>query len=262
MSILPETLSVAARAGRLETYAAEQGVAVLFAAESGSRAWGFASADSDYDVRFVYARPIRAYLSVRPPRDTLTYLVDGDPFDAAGWDLFKALRLFQRGNGALSEWLYSPIVYADRDGFGAHLRWLLTLSLPARSLGHHYLALACAQRAAVTAAAPASRKRTLYALRPLFCARWIETHGTPPPTPLADTVAGIELTEAVRGALDVLVAAKRAASAESASAPVDAALAAFVADECERLEAAVPTWPQPRIDDAALDALAWEILKA
>ena len=40
-------------------------VRILLAVESGSRAWGFASTDSDYDVRFIYFRPEDEYSTPR-----------------------------------------------------------------------------------------------------------------------------------------------------------------------------------------------------
>jgi predicted nucleotidyltransferase len=87
-------------------------VRVLYAAESGSRAWGFASPDSDYDVRFIYAHRRDWYLGIGEPRDVIEAMLPGD-LDLAGWDLRKTLRLYLRGNYALNEWLDSPIVYAE-----------------------------------------------------------------------------------------------------------------------------------------------------
>lgn len=70
----------------------ESGVRVLLAVESGSRAWGFASPDSDYDVRFLYAHPRDWYVSVFEGRDVIEQMLPGD-LDVSGWDLRKALRL-------------------------------------------------------------------------------------------------------------------------------------------------------------------------
>ncbi len=108
------------------TAAAADGCRVLFAVESGSRAWGFASADSDFDVRFVYARPRDWYLSIdletRP--DTVERMLPGD-IDLSGWDVRKALGLFAKSNPPLLEWLDSPIVYADDGVFCNELKALL-----------------------------------------------------------------------------------------------------------------------------------------
>jgi len=85
---------------------------ILFAVESGSRAWGFSSSDSDYDVRFVYALPEREYMRLEQPKDNFE-LMDGD-LDISGWEIRKALNLMFKGNFTIREWLQSPIVYADR----------------------------------------------------------------------------------------------------------------------------------------------------
>ena len=88
----------------------EQNVTVLLAVESGSRAWGFASPDSDYDVRFIYLRPLEDYLRLDPPKDTICRQPD-EVLDISGWDLKKALPAFGKGNASVMEWCASPIVY-------------------------------------------------------------------------------------------------------------------------------------------------------
>jgi len=88
----------------------EHSVKILYAVESGSRAWGFESTDSDYDVRFIYANPKNWYLNILPKRDVIEYPIN-DEFDYSGWDLRKALFLLNKSNPVLFEWLKSPIVY-------------------------------------------------------------------------------------------------------------------------------------------------------
>lgn len=97
-------------AQKISEIEAKENVTVLYAAESGSRAWGFESPDSDYDVRFIYARPLEWYLSVSDRRDVLEYPISDD-LDINGWDLRKALRLLAKSNPHLIEWLWSPFVY-------------------------------------------------------------------------------------------------------------------------------------------------------
>ena len=86
-------------------------VTVLYAAESGSRAWGFASPDSDFDVRFIYKRPREDYLRLDPPRDVIELPVD-ETWDVVGWDLDKTLRLLHKSNPGLYEWLGSPVLFS------------------------------------------------------------------------------------------------------------------------------------------------------
>jgi predicted nucleotidyltransferase len=94
----------------------EQNVSVLYACESGSRAWGFASPDSDYDIRFLSVRREADYLAVETLSDTIVLPLLGD-LDAAGRDARKALGLLARSNGSLLEWLRSPVVYLELPGF-------------------------------------------------------------------------------------------------------------------------------------------------
>ena len=89
----------------------KDGVRVLHAVESGSRAWGFASPDSDYDVRFVYVRPKEDYIRLDEPRDVIEWQLD-EVLDINGWDLRKALKLFSKGNATVFEWSGSPITYS------------------------------------------------------------------------------------------------------------------------------------------------------
>ena len=97
------------------------GIKVLYACESGSRAWGFESKDSDFDVRFIYALPREKYLTVYDFKDTMDFPID-DLLDLNGWDIKKALRLFSGNNMSVYEWLNSPIVYHERDGFAEEIR--------------------------------------------------------------------------------------------------------------------------------------------
>lgn len=101
---------------RLRQIADEEQALILFAAESGSRAWGFHSNDSDYDVRFVYARPVEWHLSLGKKRDVIERPID-DELDLSGWELGKALNLAMGSNAVIAEWLQSPIVYMEREGF-------------------------------------------------------------------------------------------------------------------------------------------------
>ena len=101
-------------AKRLETIEKEQGIRVLFAAEAGSRAAGTHWESSDFDVRFLYLRPREEYLRLDPLPDTLEYPLE-EGWDLCGWDLRKALQQIHKGSPQLFEWLYSPVVYRDRD---------------------------------------------------------------------------------------------------------------------------------------------------
>src|SRR5690606_13214968 len=154
-------------------------VRILFAIESGSRAWGFPSRDSDYDVRFVYARPLDWYLSVYEGRDVIECPVDG-LLDLNGWDLKKALDLLRRSNPALMEWLSSPLRYLATPA-GDPFAPLAERPFPPVAACPPYPSTV---REHVNRAAGPDRvrlKRYLYTLRPLLAARWVVEHGTQPP---------------------------------------------------------------------------------
>jgi len=124
---------------------AGEGVRVLLAVESGSRAWGFASPDSDYDVRFIYAHPRDWYLSVLEPRDVIEQMLPGD-LDVSGWELRKTLRLFAKCNLALNEWLGSPVTYLEVPGFRKQIATLAPNYFNSVAATYHYLRMARAAK--------------------------------------------------------------------------------------------------------------------
>ncbi|QEI04965.1 nucleotidyltransferase domain-containing protein [Pigmentiphaga aceris] len=155
-------------------------VTVLFACESGSRGWGFASPDSDYDVRFVYVNRLPWYLTVDPGRDVIELPISGE-LDINGWDLRKALTLLRASNPTLLEWLRSPVVYQRADPWFDRLRLLAeTHFSPVRGY-HHYVSMARKNLREHLYGDVVRYKKYLYVLRPLLAARWIrEARGVPP----------------------------------------------------------------------------------
>lgn len=193
--------------GRIER---EHGVRVLLAVESGSRAWGFASPDSDYDVRFVYAHPCDWYVSVEEPRDVIEEMLPGD-LDVSGWDLRKTLRLFSKCNLALNEWLGSPIIYAEALGFREQLLHLLPGFFNPLAGIHHYRSMASRALEDAPQGDGIRIKKLFYVLRPLFACRWIERRRSQPPTLFADLVAAELVSAEERGWIDNLCKRKAAA---------------------------------------------------
>lgn len=155
----------------------ERDVRILYACESGSRAWGFHSEDSDYDIRFIYAARREMYLGVSDPQDTIEIAIKDD-LDPGGWDVRKALGLLGKSNGPLIEWLHSPIVYLDRDGFRDSWQQLSREVLQPAKLRHHYMGLAVQISRRKLAEDAPSAKSYLYVMRALLAARWIESRGT------------------------------------------------------------------------------------
>jgi uncharacterized protein len=159
----------------------QHAVHILLAVESGSRAWGFPSQDSDYDVRFIYTHPGEWYLRVFEQRDVIEPQGEG-LLDASGWEIRKSLRLFSKCNLALNEWLNSPIVYREAGGLRCQLQALIPAFFNPIAAVHHYLSIARTALDAREDGSTISTKKLFYALRALFACRWIERTTTQPPT--------------------------------------------------------------------------------
>ncbi len=164
-------------------------VRVLFAAESGSRAWGFESPDSDWDVRFIYVRRKNWYLSIEPGRDVIERMLPHD-IDLAGWDLPKALGLLcVKSNPALLEWLRSPIIYSQDDSFVARLRQFEKDFVRPEAGLYHYRSMALGNYRNYFGQPEVPLKKYLYCLRPILACRFIERTGEWPPMRFQDLVA-------------------------------------------------------------------------
>ena len=193
---------------RLERIEATHQVLVVYACEAGSRAWGFPSRDSDYDVRFLYVHPVAWYLSIKDGRDVIEEPAY-PPIDLSGWDLKKALQLFHKSNVPLLEWLDSPTVYRDRLGVAPRLRDLAPTHCALRTCLYHYVNHAQREHRETLKSDRASMKRLLYVLRPLLAARWIEAGLGIAPTRFAPLVERLVESPAVRADITTLLEAKR-----------------------------------------------------
>lgn len=158
----------------------EEHVRILYACESGSRAWGFPSQDSDYDVRFIYVRQPDWYLSIFDKRDVIERPIS-DLLDISGWDLRKTLNLYLKSNPPLLEWLASPIQYAEHCGVAEQLRTISPLTFHPKSCMYHYLSMARGNFRMYLQGEQVRIKKYFYVLRPVLACEWIETYGTMPP---------------------------------------------------------------------------------
>ncbi|MDO3408199.1 nucleotidyltransferase domain-containing protein [Saccharibacillus sp. CPCC 101409] len=158
----------------------EENVRILYACESGSRAWGFPSRDSDYDVRFLYVHEPEWYMSVFDRRDVIERPIS-DLLDINGWDLRKALRLFRKSNPPLLEWLQSPIVYREIPEAANPIRSLAGPAFSPKACTFHYLHMASGNYRDYLRGEAVRSKKYFYVLRPLLACRWIERFGEMPP---------------------------------------------------------------------------------
>lgn len=157
----------------------KENVKILFAVESGSRAWGFASPDSDYDVRFIYVRQKDDYLRLDKIRDVIELPLD-DVLDINGWDLQKTLRLLYKSNPTVFEWFSSPIVYLEMD-FADEFRNIMAEYFSAKKSLYHYISMAEGNYRGYLKSEMVKAKKYFYVLRPILACRWILNKGTPPP---------------------------------------------------------------------------------
>ena len=237
---------------------------ILLAVESGSRAWGFASPDSDYDVRFIYMRPREEYLRIDAVKDVIEWKLD-EVLDINGWDVKKALLAFAKGNPNVMEWANSPIIYRKAAQWDALQEAALHYFSEKSALCHYYGTANSTLRGYLTGDL-IRYKKYFYALRPLLCCRWIERYHTAPPMEFEKLLALFEepgttqktetlqnpgsplapeppLTPALYEAIRELLARKAETEEKDLKAQMPVIIE-FIREECAR---------QKQISDAAKD---------
>ena len=177
---------------------------ILLAVESGSRAWGFASPDSDYDVRFIYVRPEKVYLRLDRTRDVIEVPIN-DELDINGWDIDKTLRLLHKSNPTVFEWFSSPIIY-QTSAFADQFRPIMQKYFSSKAGLWHYLHMAEGNYRDYLRGEMVRAKKYFYVLRPILACKWILEKGTPPPMLFAELVKSElpdDLSETVYQLLDL-----------------------------------------------------------
>jgi predicted nucleotidyltransferase len=247
---------------RLDELEQQHGFRILYACESGSRAWGFASADSDYDVRFLFAWPRDRYLSVLSPREDVDLAIDENNLDLSGWELRKSLRLLRKSNGPLIEWLHSPIVYRETDA-AEKLRTLALEIFCPRSCAAHYLGLSRKMIAAITEdLESATAKRYLYALRSLLAGGHVLRAGTPAPLEFARLLEDSAISRNLRDEIDAMVATKSSGN-ESDAIEAQTLLDEFLKNEHQSLSNLLDQIPEKiEPDNDRVDQVFRELIKS
>lgn len=179
-------------------------IKLLFVAESGSRAWGFSSSDSDYDVRGIFIHPKTAYLAIDAPLETLEW-IENDWFDVGAWDLTKTLRLLRKSNAVLLEWLQSPIIYQQYPSIQAELIRLAQQYYQPKAVLYHYRGIAKTVSATMDIHA-VKLKKWFYLLRALLAAYWVTQCDQIPPMQLIELLS--PLSESHQQEIQQLVAFK------------------------------------------------------
>ena len=229
---LPSSFSQEMVAGidaRLAAVQAEHGVSIPLAVESGSRAWGFPSPDSDYDCRFIFVRPIDQYLSPWQQRDVIETPLVGD-LDVNGWELGKALKLLLKGNAVIIEWLRSPIIYCGDAQFREEFLTFAAQFADRDLIGRHYLHLGERQRRTYFGCGKAvPQKKIFYALRPAAALRWLRLHPDRAVAPMHFPTL-IDESDPPREVIDVIsdLMERKAMSRELGTAPLPESIARFI----------------------------------
>jgi predicted nucleotidyltransferase len=218
----------------LDRIAGEHNVFLPLAIESGSRAWGFASPDSDYDCRFVFVQRIAAHITPWPARDVIEF-PPADDLDANGWDLGKALRLLLKGNAVIIEWLRSPVIYRGQAWFRDGFLEFAQHNSSRDAIGRHYLHLGERQRRVYFGdGTSVAQKKIFYALRPAATLRWLRLHPAEAVAPMhfptlmaeCDTPAALD-----KEVSDLM--SRKLATRELGAAPLSPVVARFIDSEFE-----------------------------
>ncbi len=216
----------------LNVAATTYGIDILYACESGSRAWGFPSPDSDYDVRFIYRRKSDAYTALFPGNDHLDFPITGD-LDLYGWDIRKVLQLLYKSNCTPFEWIQSPVIYKDNEAFRNSFFALLPDYFSARKQLFHYLGIASGAMESMSAGG-IKIKKLFYVLRPLLAAKWIAERKHFAPMNIEPL---LDIVPASLKAKIIFLIADKATKDERYLIDVDKEILDFIASETPRLMA-------------------------
>lgn len=243
---------------KIEQLEKDNNIRVLFACESGSRAWGFPSPDSDYDVRFIYVRPADWYLSIIEQPGVVDLPVN-EVLDINGWDIKKTLQLLIKSNAVVFEWMQSPIVYKQDDNFISDFRQIAPLSFSPIAAMHHYLNMAKKKYEECMAGEDIKLKHLMYCLRAVLSGLWIARKKDVPPMELEKLL--VEVADpGLKAKINELVFLK-SSKAESYRHPHEPAIEMFLASGIEECEAIASQLPSRKSNIPLLDSFFIKQLK-
>ncbi|MFN0254418.1 nucleotidyltransferase domain-containing protein [Pedobacter ureilyticus] len=234
---------------KLEEIEQANDIKILFACESGSRGWEFPSPDSDYDVRFIYVKPLNFYLSVLDKDDQLGFPIN-DELDIYGWDIKKVLKLIRKSNTTPFEWLQSPIIYGEQVGFKDELWKLCQHYFYAKTNINHYLGIAKGALETIINDDEIKIKKLFYILRPLLSAKWCLERKTIAPMTIGPllTLMPKELQEDVKKIIHL-----KSTSEESYIIKIDQSLKKYINEQFEICSNGAKELPKESFDVEALD---------
>lgn len=183
-------------------------IKILLACETGSRAWGFPSTDSDYDVRIIYMHPKDWYLSLSEKKDTLEIMLENNEIDISGWDLRKCLRLLSKSNPPLLERIQSPIIYQVDNQFLTEINNIAKLTYSKIATMHHYLSMAKKIIAEMEDQEKYKLKKFFYALRASVACKWILEKEVYPPIQFPVMLTELAINDSLKNRITELIQLK------------------------------------------------------
>ncbi|MFN3405363.1 MAG: DNA polymerase beta superfamily protein [Cytophagaceae bacterium] len=237
----------------------EHNIKILYACESGSRAWGFPSKDSDYDVRFIYIRSKDWYLSIDERKDTLEFPIN-DVLDISGWDIRKSLKLLRASNAVVFEWLQSPIVYKEEPEFSNRMKALFPDFFSIRAGMHHYLSMAKNGYENELQGEQVKLKKYFYALRPVLACKWIAEKKETPPMEFGILRQLIHEQKELNLIIDQLLEQKSVGDEKDTLAPISI-LNSFIESEIKEAKKVCEEFEKQKGDSKVLDDLFRELLQ-
>lgn len=186
----------------------EKGIKILLACETGSRAWGFPSPDSDFDIRVIYKHDKDWYVSLTEEKDTIEYFLDNNEIDISGWDVRKSLRLLWKSNPPLLERIQSPIIYKADKEFLSGINLIAQKAYSRIATIHHYLSMAKKTFEEVVNSEEYKLKKFFYALRASAACLWILEKDDIPPIEFGKIVNGLNLSGNLKARIGELIVIK------------------------------------------------------
>ncbi len=234
---------------KLDEIQQKEHIRILHCVESGSRSWGFASPDSDFDVRFVYIRRKNDYLQLQEIRDVIEWEVN-DVYDICGWDLQKYLRLLHKSNPTCFEWANSKEIYRTSPEW-EQISAVLPDYFQKRPMMHHYLNMAKANYRKFFTNDIVKLKKYFYVLRSLLSCQWVSDRNTAPPMPFVELI-NAELSPELFPIVNELLERKKV-TGELGMQPHIPELDTYIVDKFEELTSKANEIPKESYDN-------WEML--
>jgi hypothetical protein len=235
-------------------------IKILLACESGSRAWGFPSPDSDYDIRLIYKHKTDWYLTLTEGKDTIDIMLEDNMLDISGWDLRKTLRLLWKSNPPLFEWIQSPIIYNYDVKFMFELNELAKSCYSRIATIHHYLSMAKKGLDEIENIEIYKLKKFFYALRAASACRWIIDKDDIPPIYFPNLINGLELNSTLKSRINLLIELKEQKN-ESYLHSGEIELIDFIKESIDLAEINGKQLPAANGDYSLLDTFFGDVVK-